>query len=118
MVPKGLKPFRPLALGRPLQRKLNEDILYDKHEESDEVLKLFMRPVSGNHDFLVEMKHEEKESILPNNISSSSLFTNKEKERNLFNSKSSFTKIKGVVVHESIRKETEGNDKILFEYKK
>jgi len=90
----------------------------NKHDETAEVLKLFNSPHSIKS--LGSKKKIEQDAILPGNISNISLFSQKDKEKTgvpFFNSKASFTKVKGLSVQESIRKE-EGQTGAIFNYQK
>ena len=91
----------------------------NKVDETAEVLKLF-----NSHYSIKSIKSQNKinqEKILPANISNTSLFShkdlNKDKNPQLFNnSKASFTKVKGLSVQESIRKDETGVG--IFNYNK
>lgn len=88
----------------------------NKHDETAEVLKLFNSPHSIK-SLESKKRIDQEPGILPGNISNSSIFSHKEKgdQRNapsFFNSKASFTKLKGLQVHESPQKEDN-----IFNYK-
>ena len=83
----------------------------NKHDETAEVLRLFNSPHSIKS--LESKKKIEQEAILPENISNISIFSQKEKGGPLFNSKASFTKVKGIGGKEQV-----GKSAAIFNYER
>lgn len=83
----------------------------NKHDETAEVLRLFNSPHSIKS--LESKKKIEQEAILPENISNISIFSQKEKGAPMFNSKASFTKVKGIG-----GKEEPGKSVAIFNYER